>query len=54
MTAKHDPDTALKLFQLVNLVAEIMIFAPKHVDEMYSGLPKSKREAIERRDRGGR
>lgn len=53
MTAKHDPDTALDL-KLVNLVAEIMISAPKHVDEMFSGLPKSKREAIERRDRGGR
>ena len=42
MTAKHDPDTALELFKLLNLIAEIMIFAPKHVDKMYSGLPKSK------------
>lgn len=50
---RDDPDTALELFKLVNLVAEIMISSPKHVDAMYSGLPAGKREAIERRDRGG-
>jgi Domain of unknown function (DUF4145) len=51
---RDDPDTALELFKLVNLVAEIMISSPKHVDAMYSGLPAGKRQAIERRDRGGR
>jgi hypothetical protein len=54
MDLRDDPETALELFRLVNLIAERMISQPKHIDTMYEQLPKSKRDAIEKRDRGRR
>lgn len=45
-----DRDTALALFDLVNAITDQMISHPKRVDEMYSKLPQSKRDAIEKRD----
>lgn len=48
---KDDRATAESLFSLVNLIAEIMISQPKHVESMYDNLPESAREAIERRDK---
>jgi hypothetical protein len=45
-----DRDTANTLFDLVNSITEQMITHPKNVEKMYSELPESKREAIERRD----
>jgi hypothetical protein len=50
---RDDHDTATKLFGLVNLIVEKMISETKHVDEMYGGLPESKRKAIEERDKRG-
>jgi len=50
MDLRDDADTAGKLFGLVNVVADAMISQPKHVDEIYEGLPESKRKAIEGRD----
>jgi len=47
---KDDRDTALKLFGLVNIIAEQMISNPKHVQDLYEKLPDSKRKAIEKRD----
>ena len=47
---KDDIDTAARLFDLVNIIAEQMISNPKHVDEIYIKLPSTKREAIEKRD----
>lgn len=47
---KDDRDTASRLFQLVNAIAEQMISHPKNVDELYAALPESKREAIAKRD----
>jgi hypothetical protein len=41
---------ASKLFRLVNLIAEQMITHPKQVNEMYDGLPASKKDQIEKRD----
>jgi hypothetical protein len=52
MDLRDDPETALELFRLVNLIAERMISQPRHIDTMYEHLPKSKRDAIEKRDRG--
>jgi hypothetical protein len=49
---RDQPDTALELFRLVNLIVENRISQPKHVDEMYGRLPESKRLAIEARDQG--
>ncbi len=47
---RDDVGTAEKLFSLVNIIADAMITQPKHIEEMYAGLPESKRAAIERRD----
>lgn len=48
---RDDQDTALKLFGLVNLIAEVMITQPKHVAAMFSSVvPESKRAEIEKRD----
>jgi len=47
---KDDRDTALKLFGLVNIIAEQMISNPKHVQDLYEKLPDSTRKAIEKRD----
>jgi hypothetical protein len=51
MDLKDNRSTALKLFGLVNIVADAMITQPKHVDELYSSLPASKRDGIEQRDK---
>ena len=48
---KDKQETAMKLFSLVNLIADAMISHPKRIDEMYAGLPEEDRKAIERRDR---
>jgi hypothetical protein len=47
---KDDRDTSLRLFELVNAIAEQMISHPKAVGAMYTKLPESKRKAIEARD----
>jgi hypothetical protein len=46
-----DRETALRLFELVNAIADQMISHPKKVREMYAKLPEGKRKAIEARDR---
>lgn len=50
---KDDRDTATRLFELVNIIAEQMISNPKHVKELYEKLPEGTRKAIEKRDAGG-
>lgn len=48
---KDDIDTASALFGLVNVIAEVMISQPKHVDALYQKLvPQPQREAIAKRD----
>jgi len=47
---KDDRDTAIKLFGLVNIIAEQMISTPKHVEEVYGQLPEGARKAIDKRD----
>jgi len=47
---RDDRDTAMRLFELVNAIAEQMISHPKTVQEMYEKLPEAKRNAIEKRD----
>lgn len=51
MDLKDDTATALRLFTLVNLVAEKMITIPKHVDDFYETLPQSARNRIIERDK---
>lgn len=43
-------EVAVKLFGLVNLIAEQMISHPKQVEKLYSGLPDSKLRGIETRN----
>jgi len=50
MDLKDDTKTVSQLFELVNLIAAVMITQPKKVDQIFEGLPKSKREAIRKRD----
>ena len=47
---KDDTDTAMSLFQLVNIIVQQMISNPKHANEVYAQLPESKRKEIEKRD----
>lgn len=47
---KDDTDTALRLFELLNVVADAMISEPRRIEEMYGKLPATAREAIEQRD----
>ena len=47
---KDDRDTALKLFGLVNSIADQMITHPKNIQEMYDNIPPEKREAAEKRN----
>lgn len=47
---KDDRDTALRLFGLVNAIADQMITHPKSVNEMYDQLPPAKLAAIDLRN----
>lgn len=46
-----DIGTAQILFGLVNMIVERLISEPKKLDSFYNRLPKSAREAIEKRDK---
>ena len=45
-----DTATAQKLFELVNLIADIMISQPKHIGALFNALPEGARTAVDRRD----
>ncbi len=45
-----NPEIALSLFTLVNLIVENMITRMKKVDELYKLLPDTAKEHIEQRD----
>jgi Domain of unknown function (DUF4145) len=47
---RDDLETANMLFKLFNFIATKMITEPREIDEIYSGLPESKRYAIQQRD----
>ncbi len=48
---KDDTDISNRLFDLVNLIGEVMITQPKHIDNLYNSiLPESQKEAIKKRD----
>jgi hypothetical protein len=47
-----DPTTVSRLFRLVNFIVQEMIAKPKEIAGLYSSLPKSKRDAVDRRDKG--
>ena len=47
---KDDSDLAESLFQLVNIICEVMITEPKKVDAIFDKLPEGARKQIEKRD----
>ena len=49
---RDDKDTAYKLFELVNIIADTMITQPKEIDKLYKNLPKKKLDGIKKRDKG--
>ena len=49
---RDDPEVAIALFELVNLVVEAMITQPQRVAGLYERLPESKRKSIDDRDGG--
>jgi hypothetical protein len=48
------PDIAMKLFDLVNIIAETMISHPKMIDAIYEELPDQKLNQINKRDNPGK
>ena len=48
---KDNKELATALFGLVNIIADVMITQPKHVEELYGGLPANLLESIEKRDK---
>lgn len=48
---RDDIQTATKLFDLVNIIADTMISQPKHIEALYNGLPPNKLAGIEERDK---
>jgi hypothetical protein len=51
MDLRDDRASAERLFELVNLIAEIMISQPRHVATMFDGLPEGAKRGIEQRDK---
>jgi hypothetical protein len=47
---RDDRDTALRLFDLVNFIAEDRITRPKRVTAMYDKIPDSKKQGIDARN----
>ena len=47
---RDQPQTAVQLAALINIIADAMITQPKLVEELYGTLPEAKREEIRKRD----
>ncbi len=47
---RDDKETAIALFEVMNLIVEDRIAQPKKMSRLYAKLPKKAREAIEKRD----
>jgi hypothetical protein len=47
---RDDPQTALALFGLINMIVQVMISEPREVTELYSKLPEGALKAIDKRD----
>lgn len=48
---KEDRERVIKLFSLINFIAEKMITEPKAINAFYDGLPEGDREAVDKRDK---
>jgi len=47
---KDDPDTAVKLATLINIITDATISQPKAIEELYGKIPDEKKAQIEKRD----
>ena len=47
---RDNPEIAVHLCKLINVIAEAMITQPKEIDTLYETLPPDKRAQIDRRD----
>ena len=50
---KEEPEKVLKLFELLNFIANKMITEPKEIESFYSALPESALDAVKKRDGKG-
>jgi len=48
---KDNRETAIGMFNLLNIIAQVLIADRKKIDEYYDGLPKPQKDSIERRDK---
>ena len=48
---KDDSETAIALFELLNMIVNYMITKPKQVNALYNKLPKGAKDAIAQRDK---
>ena len=51
LNLKDDRDTGEKLLRIINMIVERMIKDEREAEELYSSLPQTKLDAIERRDK---
>lgn len=51
---KDDTQTASRLFELVNIIVDVMITQPKKIEDVYKKIPESAKEAIKKRDSSNR
>ena len=47
---EEKPDKVLKLFELINFIADKMLTEPKEIGGFYDGLPEDSKKAVEKRD----
>ncbi len=47
---EEEPERVLKLFELINFIAEKMITEPKAISSFYQGVPERAKKAVEERD----
>ncbi|BFT94233.1 MAG: hypothetical protein MNSN_00850 [Minisyncoccus archaeiphilus] len=50
LNLKEDTERVMKLFGLINFIAEKMITEPKEIDSFYDNLPEGAIDAVEKRD----
>ena len=48
---RDQPATATQLCSLLNVIADAMITQPKVIESLYAGLPETKLQQIEKRDK---
>lgn len=47
---KDNSEIAFRLFELINLIAQVMITQPKEIKKLYESLPDSIKDSIKKRD----